>query len=378
MSVGLYIHVPFCIKKCSYCDFVSYPYDTGLAEAYVCALDKEMILNVRGLSEEQRVLKSIYIGGGTPTCLSGDLLGKLLKQCRQHFIIAADTEITVECNPGTVDARKFHLMREAGVNRISMGVQAYQQKMLSVLGRIHNWKDVETAASCCREAGFDNLSFDLMSGIPGQTMGDWQESLEKIIELNPKHISAYSLKIEPETPMHRDVAEGLVELCDEEMELEMFLFTIDYLAKYGYSHYEISNFAYKGMESRHNLIYWHNEEYLGLGPAAHSMLDGRRFSNVQSVELYISRLNAGESIVDTSISLSVEEQMSETVFLGLRLTDGLDLAAFKQRFGRSVSDVYEIQLKNLTRLGLIDMSGNRIRITAKGLPVANVVFAEFI
>ncbi len=378
MAIGLYIHVPFCIKKCSYCDFVSYSYDAGLAASYVYALEKEMELHVKGLSEDRRVLDSIYVGGGTPTCLSGEQLAVLLDSCRKHFVIATDAEITVECNPGTVNREKLHLISEAGVNRISIGIQAFQQRMLSTLGRIHTWKDVEDSAKYCREAGIENISFDLMFGIPGQTMTEWKESLKEVVELGPKHISAYSLKVESGTPMHQDVIEGLRKLCDEEVELEMFLYTIEFLALKGYHHYEISNFAQTGMESCHNLLYWQNKEYLGLGPAAHSMIEGRRFSNIESVELYISRIHTDQPVIASTINLSMEEQMSETVFLGLRLTDGLDAAAFEERFGRDFFSVYAKQLKTLTGLGLIEQAGKYVRLTAKGLPVANVVFAEFI
>ncbi|HWI55086.1 MAG TPA: radical SAM family heme chaperone HemW [Desulfobacteria bacterium] len=378
MAIGLYVHVPFCIRKCSYCDFVSYPFDAGLAASYVCALEKEMEFHVKNLSDEQRLLKSIYIGGGTPTCLSGEQLSALLGLCRRHFIIDDGAEITVECNPGTVNAEKFSLMREAGVNRVSIGVQAFQQKILSTLGRIHTWKDVEDAARACQETGITNVSFDLMFGIPGQSMAEWQESLREIVGLRPKHISAYGLKIEPETPMYRDAARGLLDLCDEEVELEMFLYAIEFLALHGYGHYEISNFALAGMESRHNLIYWQNEEYLGLGPAAHSMLNCNRFSNIESVELYISRLNAGLQVTDSKTALSVEEQMSETVFLGLRLLEGMDITVFEERFGKEFFGVYAKQLETLTAQGLLEQAGKNIRLTAKGLPVANVVFAEFI
>lgn len=378
MAIGLYIHVPFCVKKCAYCDFVSYPYDAGLAASYVSALDTEMALHARNMTSEHRQVKSIYLGGGTPTTLGGEQLAAILDGCRRHFMVAENAEITVECNPGTVDLAKLEQVRRAGVNRLSIGVQAYQEKLLSRLGRIHRWSEVIEAARNCRQAGFDNMSVDLIFGIPGQTMEDWRESLHRVMELSPQHVSAYNLKIEPDTPLHRDVTSGYLVPCDEELELEMYWYTVDFLTGSGLSHYEISNFALPGREARHNLIYWHNEEYLGLGPAAHSMLSGHRFSNIKSVESYISRLKKRESVIHELHCQTEDEQVSETVFLGLRLIHGLDLEAFAHKHGRPIFEIFGDQLKRLQKLGLIEIDDDRIRLTEKGLPLANEVFAEFV
>ena len=378
MAIGLYIHVPFCLQKCNYCDFISYPYDVDLAASYVYALEKEMALHIVNMRSDHRTVKSIYLGGGTPTVLTGEHLTAILDYCRSYFTLTDDAEITVECNPGTVDSAKMVEIRKAGVNRVSIGVQAYQQKMLSRLGRIHNWREVVEAARSCKEAGFDNLNFDLMFGIPGQSQKNWRETLDRVIELTPQHVSAYNLKIEPDTPLHRDVVSGYLVSCDEELELEMYWYAIDFLTGHGFTHYEISNFAQPGREARHNLIYWNNEEYLGLGPAAHSMMNSHRFSNLESVELYINRLNKNESVIHKLNSLTREEQISETVFLGLRLISGLDLTAFEQRYGKSFSELFGDKIKKLTAQGLIENEENRLRLTAKGLPLANEVFAEFI
>lgn len=378
MPIGLYIHVPFCIKKCSYCDFVSYPYNPELAEAYVDALEREMFFHASKMSEEQRILKSVFIGGGTPSCLSGKLLTVIFNNLHKYFQLSPDAEITVECNPGTVDIEKFRELRSAGVNRISMGVQAYQPRLLSALGRVHNWPDVVKAVRLCREAGFDNLSLDLIFGVPGQTMLDWKESLNNTVKLAPEHISAYNLKIEPDTRLQREVASGQLTVCDEELEVEMFLYTIEFLHDHGYSHYEISNFAKTGRESRHNLTYWLNGEYLGLGPAAHSMMNGSRFSNVESVELYIRRLKTGISVIDTTSRLTREEEISETVFLRLRLIEGLDMSYFEQKYGLRFSKHYAKQLEKLTGLGLVEIKGKNLKLTESGLLLANEVFAEFI
>lgn len=378
MAIGLYIHVPFCLKKCNYCDFVSYPYDAGLAASYVCALEQEMTMHVPNMCQEHMTVKSVYLGGGTPTVLAGDQLALLLGNCRKYFTLTEDAEITVECNPGTVDFDKLDILQKAGVNRISLGVQAYQQRLLDRLGRIHRWQEVREAVRKSRQAGFNNINLDLIFGIPGQSMKEWQETLNRILELMPQHISAYNLKIEPDTPLHNDVTAGYLVPCDEELELEMYWHTINVLSKHNFVHYEISNFALPGMEARHNLIYWHNEEYLGLGPAAHSMLKGHRFSNQEKVETYISRLNKNHSVIHQLHCLTREEEISETIFLGLRLLEGLDTQAFAQRFGEPIEQLFGEKLKKLTSLGLIKMEDNRIKLTEKGLPLANEVFAEFI
>ena len=378
MAIGIYIHVPFCLKKCNYCDFISYPYDAGLALSYVSALKKEMAFHAQNMFSEHRRVRSIFLGGGTPTVLPGDLLAVILDNCRTYFSLAEDAEITVECNPGTVTPEKFALLKEAGVNRISIGVQAYQQRLLSLLGRNHSFREFAAAVDSCRQAGFENINFDLIYGIPGQTMRDWQETLDVILDNSPRHISAYCLKIEPDTPLHREVTSGYLVPCDEDTQLEMYWYTIKLLADRGYVHYEISNFALPGMEARHNLIYWHNEEYLGLGPAAHSMLDKYRFSNVESVASYIKKLEKKETAVYRKTRLTEAEQISETVFLGLRLLAGLDTNEFEQRFKQSFFDIYQKQIDKLIGLDLIKIAENRVLLTKKGLPVANEVFAEFI
>jgi len=378
MAIGLYIHIPFCVKKCSYCDFISYPYDAGLAASYVCALDREMAQYAVEMSPEERRVRSIYVGGGTPTVLRGAQLVKIIEDCRKNFTVAGDAEITVECNPGTVDYNKLAEIRQAGVNRLSIGVQAQQQKLLDLLGRIHGWQQVAETVDNSRQAGFDNISLDLIFGIPGQSLRNWQRTLQNVLALFPEHISAYNLKIEPDTPLHRDVASGYLLPCDEELELKMFWHGIEYLTGNGFKHYEISNFARPGREARHNLIYWHNEEYLGLGPAAHSMFREKRFSNEENVELYIQKLLQGQPAVREAHQLSVAEQISETIFLALRLAEGLDLAGFEARFGKPVEGLFGAELRKLRGMGLVEITEKNLKLTKKGLPLANEVFAAFI
>lgn len=378
MGIGLYIHIPFCIKKCNYCDFVSLPYDADLSASYVYALEKEMEDKSKGLTDEQLEVTSVYFGGGTPTCLSAGQLIRSLESCRKYFRMMEDAEITFECNPGTVDCGKLALLRKAGFNRVSIGVQAGQEKLLRRLGRIHNWMDVVKVSEDCRKAGFANLSFDLMFGIPGQTLEDWRETLKLVMELKPSHISAYNLKYEEGTSMYRDLTAGRISPCDEDEEVEMYLYAIDFLAEKGLFQYEISNFARPGMTSKHNLLYWQQGEYLGLGAAAHSMLNNSRFSNVESVELYIDNMFNGHFTASEVEVLGLEDQISEALFLGLRLNEGIDIESFTCQYGVSLKEKFASQLKKLIKSGLLEIQENRLKLTRKGLPLANEVFVEFI
>lgn len=378
MPIGLYIHVPFCLKKCNYCDFVSYPHDAGLAASYLYGLKKEMALYAARLPETHRTLSSIYVGGGTPTTLSNELLAEIFAGVRANFVWPADIEVTMEANPGTVDEDRFSVLREAGVNRISLGAQAAQERLLSFLGRRHGWRQVEAAVGAARRAGFANISIDLIYGIPGQKLPDWQETLKHAAALGIEHISAYNLKIEPDTPLHRDVTAGYIMPCDEELEVEMLYYTVDFLCEHGYRHYEISNFARPGFEARHNLIYWQNGEYLGLGPAAHSYINGVRFANKADLRHYQAELAAGRAPVAEEERLTARDRLAEAMFLGLRLMEGIDLGQFAEMYGADPEVLFGESLAKLKKLELISLSGRRLRLTRKGLPLANEVFAEFV
>ncbi|WP_207712833.1 radical SAM family heme chaperone HemW [Desulfofundulus sp. TPOSR] len=378
VAISLYIHVPFCIRKCRYCDFVSYAYDPEAARRYRVALLREMALYQERLAPQERRLQTIFIGGGTPTCLPEEDLAAILEGCSRYFQWLSGVEVTVEANPGTVDLPKLKALRYAGVNRLSLGVQTCSDRFLKLLGRVHDFTQAVEAVQLARRAGFDNLNLDLIFAIPGQTMADWQHCLDKILALQPEHISAYSLQIEEGTPLARAVAEGRVLPCDEETELAMYQEVINFLAARGYEHYEISNFARPGYRCRHNLTYWHNEPYLGLGPAAHSYLGDGRFYNTGSLEEYEARLLSGELPVAGREKLSRATMMAETVFLGLRLIEGLDLEKFAARFGKNIEEVFGEQVKKLSSLGLVEICSNRLRLTSRGLPLANAVFREFV
>ncbi|KNZ68827.1 oxygen-independent coproporphyrinogen III oxidase [Thermincola ferriacetica] len=378
MAIGLYIHVPFCVKKCNYCDFISYPYDAGLTASYVSALLKEIELYGQQLSGKDKELASVYIGGGTPSLLSVPQLEAVFGNLGRFFDYVPGAEVTVEANPGTLDREKLNNWKAFGCNRLSIGMQSMNDSLLRFLGRIHRADEAAHAFYLAREAGFDNINIDLIFGIPGQGMHDWSDTLRRVLELGPEHISAYGLKIEEGTPLARLQAEGQLPPGDEDLEVEMYFHTIDTLRAAGYEHYEISNFCRPGKASAHNLRYWANKEYLGLGPAAHSYLHGVRFSNRPGLNEYCTALNDGLLPVAERNPVDRHGEISETIFLGLRLINGLNLKDFRQRFGQSIEELFPAALDKLERLGLVEKRDVFLRLTRKGLPLANEVFAEFV
>ncbi|MHB8156156.1 MAG: radical SAM family heme chaperone HemW [Desulfocucumaceae bacterium] len=378
MSIGLYVHIPFCIRKCFYCDFYSRPLEAGLIPHFIKALAGEMEVRSSLLDAGEKTVDSIYLGGGTPTCLSGDQLSIIFENIFYYFDIAGGAEITVEANPGTVSREKLVALKGAGVNRLSLGFQACQDSLLHTLGRIHSYPEAEEAFKEARNIGFDNISVDLIFGIPGQTPEQWSCCLQKITDLRPDHISAYSLHLEEGTPLYQKVAGGVLEQCTEDLEADMYDYLIDYLGERGYAHYEVSNFSLPGRFSRHNLRYWHNGQYLGIGPAAHSHLGGKRFSNIPALGGYLESLKAGELPVEWEEEPDLKARMSETVFLGLRLTGGLDTTEFKKKFGREIYGVYGPIIERLTGQGLVEIKDHRLCLTRRGLMLGNWVFAEFV
>ncbi|MFZ5646675.1 MAG: radical SAM family heme chaperone HemW [Bacillota bacterium] len=378
MGIGLYIHVPFCIRKCRYCAFTSYPVNEGEVFNYIDALSREIGIRAGMLSPEERKVDTVYMGGGTPTCLPVKVLGTLFETVYSHFDVSHDAEISVEANPGTVDGYKLAVLGEHGVNRISIGIQACQPELLHVLGRIHSFEEAVNSFNQARDRGFDNINVDLIFGIPGQSFEQWRECLNRVAGLMPDHISAYGLHLEEGTPLFESAEKGRVEPCPEDLEADMYKYLVDCLKSRGYVHYEISNFALPGRLCRHNLRYWLNRDYLGLGPAAHSFMAGRRFSNEPLLRRYADKLSAGVLPECREEEMDLENEMSETVFLGLRLVEGLDRGEFRERFGKSVEEVYGAQIKHLAGLGLIEADERRIRLTEKGLLLGNIVFAEFV
>ncbi|MFZ3170910.1 MAG: radical SAM family heme chaperone HemW [Carboxydocellales bacterium] len=378
MALSLYIHIPFCLRKCNYCDFVSYAYDADLVEQYLVNLYREMELVSDGLSGEERRLSTIFLGGGTPTSLSGQQLHNILQKTREYFIWDAGAEVTVEANPGTLDGEKLNLLRAGGVNRLSLGVQAFQPQLLQGIGRIHNTRAIYQGVELAREAGFTNLNLDLMYGLPGQSMVDWLETLEKALELGVEHISAYSLKLEPETPFYRQWQQGRLKPCDEDLEADMYQAAIDRLTAGGLGHYEISNFARPGLECRHNLTYWLLDEYLGLGPAAHSLIAGHRLANCTNLQAYLNTLANGQRPLADQQFITSKDEMAEFMFLGLRLIKGVQKADFTKRFGISLTQVYGPAIARLITLNLLEETSELLRLTSLGLALGNEVFEAFL
>jgi len=375
-ALGLYIHIPFCLGKCAYCDFVSYPYDPEAAAGYAKALAQEIYL--RGREYSENAVRTIYLGGGTPTCLPPAMLKRILTLLREHFPVSPEAEITVEANPGTVSNELLESLLSAGVNRLSIGMQSTEDRLLRLLGRRHTAAEGVRAVESARAAGFRNVSVDLLFGIPGQSTGDWGESLAEAVALGPDHISAYGLEVYGETPLGRAAAAGEITICADETFREMYFQAIDYLSASGYVQYEISNFARPGMESRHNLIYWEGKPYLGLGPAAHSYIGRRRWANTAGLKTYCDALAERKFPVVEERVLTPADEMAEVMFLGLRLTAGISVSCFRSRFGLEPAAVYGARISRLVAQGLLEADRDRLRLTREALPVANQVFAAFV
>jgi len=374
-QLGVYIHFPFCLKKCHYCDFPSYQGMERWMEPYLEALFRE-ILEWKGEVCDYAV-KSIYLGGGTPTLFSGKQIARVLEVCFKSFNVRKDAEITIEANPGTVDLDKLSALRGAGVNRLSIGLQAWQDKHLRFLGRIHSSSDFVQSVMYAKEAGFENINVDVMFGLPYQTVEDWLETLEKVCSFEIQHISMYSLKVESGTPLHRWYEQGKFSLPTQEEDRLMYYKGREYVSGFGLKQYEISNFAIPGKECVHNLIYWHNEEYIGCGSGAHSYFNNERFSNTSDVEEYIQAVMNGTQRINYREKIGEEDERFETVMLGLRLVEGVNKQRFKARFGRDIEFYYGKTIKKLMKQGLLIDDEVSIRLTEKGMDVQNVVLLEF-
>jgi len=371
MDRGLYIHIPFCKSKCLYCDFNSYSGKADLMAEYAEALARE----IRETATDG--IKTIFIGGGTPTYLPLECW-RLLADALRGLKIREGAEFSVEANPGTFDEEKLKFLRKLGANRLSIGLQAVQDSHLRGLGRIHSFGEFLEGYRKAREAGFGNINVDLMFGLPGQTLEEWKESLETIAALEPEHLSCYSLIVEEGTEFWRRDQEVSLELPDEETERDMYRFAVEFLARKGYRQYEISNFAKPGRECRHNLIYWGLEEYYGCGAGAHSFVDGVRMSNPAGIEDYIAFVK-GEGGAGRETHRNTEEDcMEEFMFMGLRKTSGVELADFRERFGRDMKDVYSDVIEKFESRGLLKIEEGRLALTPKGIELSNSVMCEFI
>ncbi|MDO4677975.1 MAG: radical SAM family heme chaperone HemW [Eubacteriales bacterium] len=370
-SMEIYIHIPFCAKKCEYCDFLSGPAGGKEQRAYVQALLKE----IRAAEEGQgRSVSSIFIGGGTPSLLKEDLLGSILNEIYKKFNLEPEAEISIEVNPGTVSLKKLEAYRRMGINRLSIGLQSTDDRELKTLGRLHNYAQFLETYQAAGNAGFDNINIDLMSALPDQTYEGWVTNLRRTAELSPAHISAYSLIIEEGTPF----ALRELNLPDEETEYRMYEDTAAILKEYGYEQYEISNYAKKGKRCRHNVGYWTRCDYLGFGLGAASLWGNKRFSNTADMEEYLNNSAFPERIRLMEPVLSREDEMAEFMFLGLRMTEGVSEAAFRQEFGVEMREIYGEVLKKYTDMKLLEEKDGRIFLTRKGIHVSNSVMSDFL
>ncbi|WP_411553254.1 radical SAM family heme chaperone HemW [Paenibacillus lautus] len=373
---AVYIHIPFCTNKCFYCDFNSYVLKDQPVMDYLRALDKEMELTVQANPPGR--IKSIFVGGGTPTVLKPNEMEYFLQSVKRHFPEWSDSiEFSMEANPGTTDPEKLSVMRQGGVNRISFGVQAFQNTLLTGIGRIHDTDDVYRSLDNARRAGFDNMSIDLMFGLPNQTLDMLAESVDKALELELPHYSIYSLKVEENTLFHTMYQRNQLPLPDEEDELNMYLLLMERMKAAGYKQYEISNFAKPGFESRHNMTYWRNEDYYGLGAGAHGYVGRRRHVNIKGVNPYNEAANKGLPRLE-SFEISREEAMEDFLMVGLRVLDGVSGRRFREQFGISMEEVFAGPLNKMVGAGLLDATEDGYKLSSKGILFGNDVFGEFI
>ncbi|KPJ99250.1 MAG: hypothetical protein AMK71_10040 [Nitrospira bacterium SG8_35_4] len=379
MVSSLYIHIPFCLKRCIYCDFVSGIYDPGKADRYCAALKKEIVGIPAGTP-----LNTVYIGGGTPSTLSSDALSDLMSCVVNHFKFAGDYEATIEVNPGTLDREKLTALRAAGINRLSIGVQSFQSQELAVLGRIHSSEEAEQAVILAKDAGFDNVGIDLIYGIPGQSPDSWKTTLEKAVNLSPQHISVYELTVEEGTVLAELLRPGQkgfpLHLLEEESIIDMYKCAIDYLTSRGYVHYEISNFAGPEFLCRHNLNYWDRGEYYGAGLGAHSLSGKRRFHNTTDLDAYIKAVYENRSPVAESELINREKAVSEAIFLGLRKTAGINLNAVSTTLKTDILSRHLEVIHELQQAGLadFDMRTSRLCLTDTGRLLSNEVFIKLL
>lgn len=384
MNAGLYIHVPFCLKKCPYCDFYSIT-DASFHPAFLNALSTEMRLN-RGVD---LVFDTVYIGGGTPSVFNEKTIDRIVETARQSFKILTGSEITLEVNPGTVTLEKLKGYRRAGVNRINIGVQSFNSANLRFLGRIHSDRDADLAVKWAQSAGYKNIGLDLIYGIPDQTLSSWLRDLQSAVEFEPQHLSCYMLSFETGTPMDRDRKKGRFKPLPEGRVCDLFETTVKFLSDHGYDQYEISNFARGNIggsglknaghnRSRHNTKYWTFAPYIGLGPSAHSFIEPERFWNHADVGKYVQELARGKLPRAEKESLSLEQLMIEAVYLGLRQTNGISVDAFNEKFGVSFRGMFGEVIADLEEKGLMECSQGRCALTSKGMLVLDSIVALFI
>jgi oxygen-independent coproporphyrinogen III oxidase len=384
--IGIYIHIPFCQKKCNYCDFASIPrsqWDESVIKRYVYSLKTE----IRQTAEKIRqtlTVDTIFIGGGTPSIIESLLIGEILDTVKKHFLFQPDSEVTIEVNPGTVDIDKMNQYVELGINRLSIGAQSLYDKNLQILGRIHDRKTILDTYNFARKTGFSTISLDFIYGLPGQSLKNWKSEIKEISGLSPEHLSLYCLTPEKGTPLGEQIFARCVSLPDDEEQVEMMSINHRILTDSGYKHYEISNYALPGHESKHNLKYWRSEDYLGFGSSSCSYFNRRRWSNIEDLSLYMERLESGRSAISFSERLSADKQMGEYMMMGLRISEGISSAKFQKRFGKDIMDIYRREItelldKNWLQTGSGDIPGDTTFFVPPGhFPIQNEIAGYFI
>ena len=373
-EIGIYVHIPFCKRKCYYCDFISYSNKDSKIEEYIQAVKKEI-----ELQKIKSTITTVYIGGGTPSYIESKYIKGIMEEINKKNL-SNEAEITIEVNPGTVTLEKLKDYKEAGINRLSIGLQSAQDELLKQIGRIHNYEQFLETYKMARKVGFKNINVDLMLGLPNQRIKDLKESLESIIELQPEHISVYSLIVEDGTPIANKIEAGDLELPEEDMERNMYWYVKNTLELNGYKHYEISNFAKEGYQSKHNMNCWKQKEYIGIGLAAHSYRDITRYSNTGQLGEYIRNVQK-ENLERNRIIHEIQKEddtKKEYMLLGLRQIDGIQISKFKERFGDNPIYLFRNELKKLSEENLICVDDDNIKLTNKGIDLANLVWEEFV
>ncbi len=374
-KLEIYIHIPFCVKKCDYCDFLSMCADKSMKNEYVRALVREIELSKEKMKDY--LIDTVFIGGGTPSILDGKLIEKIMKTLRENSTISEDAEITIECNPGTVTKEKLERYKKAGINRISFGLQSANDEELKSIGRIHSYEQFEESFRLARMAGFDNINIDIMSALPGQSLESYGHTLDKVLALEPEHISAYSLIVEEGTPLKDRVNEaldrGMNILPDEDTERKMYYLTDKKLRDAGFHRYEISNYAKENYECRHNIGYWKRVPYLGFGLGAASLYQETRNYNTDQMEQYLSMQNQRKVQ-----ELEEKDRMEEFMFLGLRMMEGVSMKVFQENFHKTYDSVYGEVTEKLTAQGLVKIVGMNVCLTKRGVDISNYVMSEFL
>lgn len=374
-DISLYVHIPFCLRKCRYCDFATYPLRPDLMEPFLSALETEA--ESVG-AEVQGAVKTLFFGGGTPSLLDGRQMDRLMDALRRSFNIQPQAEITLEANPETADEPRLRAYRNAGVNRLSIGAQTFDDAALKQLDRTHSSEQINRAYQNARNAGFENINLDMMFALPGQTMRKWQEDARRALSLDPEHLSVYNLTIEPKTVFHYWNRQGRLSLPDEDLQADMYEWTLDEMERTGYPYYELSNFAKPGSECEHNLRYWRNKPHAGIGPGACGYLNGERTANTRGTRSYIKRIEDGRDPIVERERLAGKAARAETIRQGLRMRSGVPLTEYARRYGLNLLDDFQAEIEQITRLGLTKLADGALRLTRRGVLLANEAFLRLL